>query len=166
MFDFVSFFCRIFAILNSEKSDSMWNKFHSKHKMNAKPSYACRYCYAPHPKPNSNKARHCRQCLIGLTESQAIVYWDSQAELSRWAELRLLERDRVIHNLELKPVFRLHYNGTLIKSIRSYEADYAYDKDGIRIVEDNKGMRTQIYKIKKELVEIIYGIKVLETQKR
>ena len=88
--------------------------------------------------------------------SEGIVF-DSRAEMKRFDELRMLERVGVIAGLERQPRFVLqeafrHRAFGLQRAIE-YRADFAYtERDtGRRIVEDCKGMLTEIYKLKRKL---------------
>jgi hypothetical protein len=69
--------------------------------------------------------------------------FDSKAEAARYSELRLMERVGVISNLELQPSFELQppFRDAQKRLHRAivYVADFAYDEDGRRIVEDVKG---------------------------
>lgn len=68
----------------------------------------------------------------------------------RYRELRGLLRSRIIRDLDLQPAYSVVINGY---KICAYKADFRYvDLDGRTVVEDSKGMRTEIYKLKKKLV--------------
>lgn len=90
--------------------------------------------------------------------------FDSIAEATWYQGLRLLERAGEIKNLELQPKFDVIVNG---KHICNYFADFRYidTQTGETIVEDVKGVRTDVYIIKKKLVEAIYKIKIHEVVK-
>ena len=86
--------------------------------------------------------------------------FDSKAESQRYAELRILEKIGEIQNLELQPVFPIVINGV---KICKYIGDFAYFEKGKRVIEDVKGMRTPVYRLKKKLVEAIFvGTKIIE----
>lgn len=72
--------------------------------------------------------------------------FDSQAEGTRYGQLQLLVRANIIGNLKIHPRYSLTSNIT-------YEADFEYDdyekKD--HVVEDVKGTKTDVYKLKKKL---------------
>ena len=78
--------------------------------------------------------------------------FDSKAEAHRYSELRILERAGVISDLELQPSFELmsSFKDAQKRAHRAitYVADFAYDEDGRRIVEDVKGMETPEFRIK------------------
>jgi len=80
--------------------------------------------------------------------------FDSKKEAKRYLELKVLERAGVISNLILQPKFLLQdsfkYKGKTQRAI-FYIADFEYIKDGKRIVEDVKGVKTEVYKLKKKL---------------
>ena len=62
-----------------------------------------------------------------------------------------------IKNLTLQPIFRLQpkfkKNGATIREIK-YVADFMYtDENGKIVVEDVKGMKTDVYKIKKKMFD-------------
>lgn len=82
------------------------------------------------------------------------VTFDSGLEAKRYKQLKLLEDAGAIKNLILQPKFRLmdgfKYNGKTIRAI-DYIADFMYEENGKRIVEDVKGIRTKDYIIKSKL---------------
>ena len=59
------------------------------------------------------------------------------------------------HKGEAKP-------GRVIETECAYYADFVYKRNGVQIVEDVKGMRTEVYKIKKKLMLERYGIRIEE----
>lgn len=87
--------------------------------------------------------------------------FDSNREAERYCELKLLEKAKEIRNLELQPRFLLQDKfkdkmGTTHRKIE-YVADFMYiDKDNKKIVEDVKGVLTDVYKLKKKLFLKIY----------
>ena len=81
--------------------------------------------------------------------------FDSKKELKRYQELKMLEKAGKIKDLKLQPVFILqegfYYCGKAIRQI-TYRADFEYvDEDGKVVVEDVKGFKTDVYKLKKKL---------------
>ena len=89
------------------------------------------------------------------------IEFDSKKEARRYKELKILEKADEIKSLELQPRFLLQekfkYNGKTIRKIE-YVADFRYiDKEGKTIVEDVKGMKTEVYKIKKKIFLKKYG---------
>ena len=108
-----------------------------------------------------SKYHACKTVVDGIT-------FDSKKEAKRYAELKLLERGGAIKDLrrqvryELIPAFECggkHYRPT------SYVADFVYTdcKTGAEVVEDCKGFRTDVYKIKAKLFAHRFGVSVRET---
>lgn len=85
--------------------------------------------------------------------------FDSKAEAERFCQLRLLERAGVIRGLECQKVFELipsyKKNGKTVRAVK-YLADFVYRENNKIIVEDVKGCRTDVYKLKKKLFEWRY----------
>lgn len=85
--------------------------------------------------------------------------FDSIAEGKRYKELALLEKAGEITNLELQPRFTLQdsfkKNGKTYRKIE-YIADFMYKEKGKTIVEDVKGIQTDVFKIKHKLFEKMY----------
>lgn len=85
------------------------------------------------------------------------IVFDSAAECGRYCQLRQMERLGLIRDLELQPSFTLQerfvYQGTRYAAIR-YRADFRYWAADERkeIVEDVKGCRTEVYKLKKKIL--------------
>ena len=93
-------------------------------------------------------------------KTQVDMYvFDSAKEAKRYKELKLLERAGKIRNLELQPHFLLQdsfkKNGRTYRKIE-YIADFKYIENGRTIVEDVKGLQTDVFKIKHKLFEKIY----------
>lgn len=92
--------------------------------------------------------------------------FDSKREYNRWCELRLLERSGIIRNLQRQVKFRLIDSQKTPERTEcpcDYIADFVYYENGKRIVEDCKGMRTDVYKIKRKLMLEKYNISIKET---
>ena len=87
------------------------------------------------------------------------IKFASKREAKRYGELKLLERAGKIHNLTVQPRFDLVVHGT---NICTYVGDFRYLEDGW-IVEDVKGVRTSVYRIKAKLMLACHGIKIKET---
>jgi hypothetical protein len=85
----------------------------------------------------------------------------SKREAARYQELRLLLRAGKIHDLRCQPVFACVVNGHLVCN---YLADFQYfdiEKKG-NVVEDVKGVKTAVYKLKKKLVSACWAIQIRE----
>lgn len=95
------------------------------------------------------------------------IKFDSIKEKNRYIELKLLERAGLIKDLklqyefELQPAFAL--NNKKIRKI-SYIADFYYFDNKLNdyIVEDTKGMRTEVYRIKKKMFLYKYKKEIIE----
>ena len=92
--------------------------------------------------------------------------FDSKKEADKFYALKIAENAGIIHDLkrqvkyELQPSFKL--NGKTIRAI-NYYADFTYiDKDNKLHVIDVKGMKTEVYKLKKKLMAYKYGIEIEE----
>jgi len=87
------------------------------------------------------------------------IRFASRAEANRYSELLLLFRGGVIRNLELQPEFPVMVNG---KKVFTYRADFAYFEGQQRVIEDVKGFRTPVYKLKKKIIEAQYNVTIKE----
>lgn len=85
--------------------------------------------------------------------------FDSIAESRRYKELKILERAGKIQNLELQPHYLLQEsfrkNKKTFRKIE-YIADFQYIENGKIIVEDVKGIQTDVFKLKHKLFEKKY----------
>ena len=92
--------------------------------------------------------------------------FDSKKEYKRWLELKEMEAQGKITNLMRQVPFELvphqKHNGKVIELAVKYYADFTYEVDGVRIVEDTKGVKTDVYKIKRKLMLERYGIRIKE----
>lgn len=90
----------------------------------------------------------------------------SKKEAARYAELKLLERAGIISDLELQKRFELipsqRIDGKVVERPCYYVCDFAYCEGGKQVIEDAKGMKTEVYKIKKKLMLYKYGITIKE----
>lgn len=101
------------------------------------------------------------------------IKFDSIKERDRYLILKDMERLGQIEDLQLQVKYELQasyeINGKKRRSI-SYIADFVYfkihNKKNIQIkeliVEDCKGFKTDIYKLKKKLFEYKYGVEINE----
>lgn len=110
--------------------------------------------YCSPPKRNKYRARKIE--VDGIT-------FDSKAEARRYGELRLLEQAREISGLELQPKFDIKVND---KKICTWKGDFRYWCNRGRgwVLEDVKGVRTPVYRLKKKLVEALYDIEITEVK--
>jgi hypothetical protein len=88
------------------------------------------------------------------------ITFASKAEMYRYAELKMLERTGVISELALQPRFILQEKFVASDGRKEreiiYVADFQYEKNGKTIVEDCKGMRTDVYKMKRKMFLKLY----------
>lgn len=94
------------------------------------------------------------------------IVFDSRKEADRYLVLKGMEEDGSISDLrrqvryELVPAFDVdgkHYRPVY------YVADFVYVEDGKAVVEDVKGMRTDVYRLKSKLFARRYGMSIRET---
>ena len=103
--------------------------------------------------------------------------FDSLKEFNRFRELQLLERAGKISKLNRQVPYTLipaQYKTIIDEKTGSerricleravtYKADFTYWENGKFVVEDAKGFRTEVYKLKKKLMLYTFGIKIKET---
>jgi hypothetical protein len=88
------------------------------------------------------------------------ITFASKKEAKRYTELKLLERAGEISRLELQPRYDIIINGV---KVCTYVADFSYFDKSSRVVEDVKGMKTPVYRLKKKLVEALFpGVVIKE----
>lgn len=88
------------------------------------------------------------------------IKFQSQAEATRYSELRLLEKAGLISGLELQPRYNIHVNR---QKICQYRGDFRYvDEFGKTVLEDVKGLATPVYSMKRKLLKAVYGIDIVE----
>lgn len=110
------------------------------------------------------------------------IQFDSKREAARYQELQLLERAGKITTLQRQVKYVLiptqrewineiytkgpkkgHFkSGKVLEKECDYIADFCYIQNGEIVVEDAKGYRTEVYKIKKKLMLERYGIQIRE----
>lgn len=91
--------------------------------------------------------------------------FDSTREARRYQDLELMQRSGQISDLRRQVPFAITVNGVFICE---YYCDFTYAQPRIgkpaeQVYEDSKGFATEIYRLKRKLVEAIYGIKIKET---
>ena len=95
-------------------------------------------------------------------------WFASSAEAARYMQLRAMQAAGLIEKLETQPSYVILING---KHITTYKADFRYQVFDERgqpglIIEDVKGMITDVYVLKKKMVEAYYGFKIHEIPAR
>lgn len=88
--------------------------------------------------------------------------FDSVKEFHRWGCLRLLERAGKISDLKRQVKFELIPKQDGERAVH-YVADFTYYENGKLVVEDCKGYRTDLYRLKKKLLLWTKGIRIKET---
>lgn len=88
------------------------------------------------------------------------IVFHSKREAWRYWELKSLQRAGTITDLELQPEYELipafEYRGKKERAIK-YRADFRYkNRAGETIVEDVKGHKTDVYKIKRKMLLSMY----------
>ena len=89
------------------------------------------------------------------------IEFDSILERNRYLELKLLEKAKEIKDIRRQVIFELQpsykKNNKTIRAI-NYVADFVYYdlKKNKTIIEDTKGFRTEIFKLKKKMFEYKY----------
>ena len=93
------------------------------------------------------------------------ITFASKAEARRYGQLLLLARAGHITRLILQPVYRIfaHPLGGDPVQVAKYVGDFQYEtREGQKVVEDVKGVKTPVYRLKKKLVEAAYAIQIRE----
>lgn len=102
------------------------------------------------------------------------IKFDSQAEATRYTVLRHMQRVGEISDLQLQVRFPLLAGDVPLRIVSegypkgravSYVADFVYTENGQRIIEDVKGVKTQLYKLKKAIMASM-GYQIREHQGR
>jgi len=105
------------------------------------------------------------------------ITFASKKEADRYCQLKLLEKAGEIRNLELQPRYDLAVKGV---KLGFYKADFRYEEtwpltvilkhNHTRkleawklVIEDCKGFKTPIYRLKKKLLLALHGIDIYET---
>lgn len=93
-------------------------------------------------------------------KNKKVVYdgikFDSKKEGAYYLKLKMLEEKGIISDLKLQVKYELQpkfeFNGKTIRSI-NYVADFTYMQDGKLHIVDTKGIRTEVYKLKKKMMQ-------------
>lgn len=90
--------------------------------------------------------------------------YDSKKEYKRHMELMLLQRAGEISDLKRQVKYELIPKQDGERAV-TYVADFVYkdSRTGEEVVEDCKGFRTDVYKLKAKIFRYRYGKKILET---
>ena len=103
-----------------------------------------------------SKYRSIKTTVDGIT-------FDSKKEAKRYQELKLLQRANKIKNLRLQVSYVLIDKSRYGRQIK-YIADFVYYDKELKqeVVQDTKGFRTDVYRLKKRLFAEKYGIEIKE----
>lgn len=78
-----------------------------------------------------------------------------------------MEKAGAIRELKFQVPYTLipaqYENGKCVERACVYKADFVYKQNGRLVVEDCKGYRTEVYRIKRKLMLREYGIRIKET---
>lgn len=89
------------------------------------------------------------------------IKFASCREAKRYAQLKIRAQYGMVRDLKLQVAFR--YLGKSGKALFKYIADFTYtDETGTYVVEDAKGFKTPVYRLKKKLIEDQYGFEIKE----
>lgn len=90
------------------------------------------------------------------------IKFDSKREAARYCVLKEMEDKGEIRDLKLQLPFLLIPKQGKERAVK-YIADFVYrDENGSQVVEDVKGVKTDVYKIKRKLMMMVHGIKIEE----
>ena len=89
------------------------------------------------------------------------IKFDSKREAQRYGALQLMLKAGLISNLRMQVPYQIVING---KKCFKYLADFVYDDGGKEIIEDVKGFRTPLYRLKKKIVEAWFGVVIVEVK--
>ncbi len=94
------------------------------------------------------------------TEVDGIVF-ASKKEAARYSELKMLERSGYLKSIVLQPRYPLFCDGV---KVCTYVADFGYmTKDNKLVIEDVKGMKTAMYRLKAKMFHANYpGLRITE----
>lgn len=91
------------------------------------------------------------------------IRFASKKEAARYKELLILKAAGEIYNLALQTKFPIVINGI---KVCTYISDFTYFHKGLNIpvVEDVKGIKTPVYRLKKKLMLAVNGLEITEVK--
>jgi hypothetical protein len=135
----------------------------------------CSECGLPQPAgtafaPAQLKKKHprCRACAPNKFSNRREGGHQSKKESRRAEELETLAKIGAIRNLQqqvpfvLIPAQRDPVTGRVVERACTYVADFVYDDHLGHHVEDAKGMRTDVYRLKRKMMGSVHGIRIEE----
>lgn len=111
--------------------------------------------------PKRNKYRAVKTVVDGIT-------FDSKKEAARWQELKLLEKAGEISHLERQGKIYLMSGNTPVcydsgrKAFWKFDFAYFCGRRNKRVLEDVKGVRTDVFKLKKAVLLACYPGIIIE----
>lgn len=86
------------------------------------------------------------------------IKFDSKREMRRYQELEILQKEGIIQNLELQKRFEIVPKKGLNNRARYYVADFVYEENGLKVIEDVKSKisQTPVFQLKWALMKTIY----------
>jgi hypothetical protein len=104
-------------------------------------------------KPRKNKYR-------AVKTKVGDIEFHSKREAARYVVLLDRLKRGEIRNLELQVPIPVKLNG---KKVFTYIADFIYFEGPNRIIDDSKGFKTPVYRLKKRILEAHLGVKIRES---
>lgn len=90
------------------------------------------------------------------------VVYPSRKQARRATELHLLQRCGAISELREEVLYELIPKQEGERAC-SYRADFVYVENGETVVEDTKGYKQEVYRLKRKLMKFVHGITIRET---
>ena len=90
------------------------------------------------------------------------IEFDSLAESRRWFERVWAQKRGEISELRRQIDIPIYVNGV---EVCFWRADHVYMENGVEVWEDVKGKATDLYLLKKKLIEACYGKQIREVKK-
>ena len=123
---------------------------------------------APPVGPTGSPAGAASSAPISKYRNERTNGYASKREAKRAAELASLQSAGVISDLQEQVPFLLVPKATddagkVVERAATYVADFVYTENGERVCEDCKGMRTDIYILKRKLMLMVHGLRIRET---
>ena len=108
------------------------------------------------------KYRNTRTEFAGLT-------FHSKAEAKRYGELQILERIGQIRGLQRQVAYELappvkYAGASRTKPALRLVVDFSYWEGEQQILEDTKGVQTDVFKVKRHLLKAVHGLEVRLTR--
>jgi hypothetical protein len=87
------------------------------------------------------------------------IVFASRKEMIRYVDLKKQLDSGRIRDLEIQPKYAIKVKGI---HICTYVADFRYKRGRRRVVEDVKGIKTPVYRLKKKLMAAVHRIEIHE----